>query len=545
VLLLIWQDQRDLSFGSLLQPGGVIGKTSPMTILAAWTLMQEGWKLNLGETLVRLGVLAAVYLVFTVAQRLLARHHVFRNAELALNLLALCLLVLLLLGPVLDQMNTQVRVGFRAAAVFLGVAIGLKLFDFVFFDQLARWRQKPPAPLVVRDLGRWGLALVCLVLIVRAFFPEANLNVLAVSSLVVGYIVGNATQDTLGNLFAGLALNAERPFQIGDWVTVGGHTGVVVDTTWRATRLRTKADDYIVIPNSAIGKESIVNFSRPTRNHGCYLTIGVSYDTPPNKAREVILAVLHEAPDVCQEPAPSVYLVNYGNFSIDFKVKFFIEDFARIDPIQSGVMDRLWYAFRREGISIPFPVQEEHYHDMAAEEKAARLAEQEAIRQTLAGAPLFQSLSPEELGRLAGGVKSKDYARGERLCRQGEAGDSFYLIRDGRVGVFMNTPAGPPTKVAELAPGAFFGEMALLTGEPRAATVIAESDVEVLRVSKQDFAGLLQANAELAGQLAAVLEKRLAHNQAAAANATPGGTAPETRSALAARIRRFFGLGSA
>ena len=103
-------------------------------------------------------------------------------------------------------------------------------------------------------------------------------------------------QDTLGNLFAGLALNAERPFQIGDWVTVGGHTGVLVDTTWRATRLRTKANDYIVIPNSAIAKESIVNYSRPTRSHGCYLQIGVSYDTPPNKAREVILGVLREAP---------------------------------------------------------------------------------------------------------------------------------------------------------------------------------------------------------------------------------------------------------
>jgi small-conductance mechanosensitive channel/CRP-like cAMP-binding protein len=516
-----------------------------MTILAAWTLMQEGWKLNPGESLVRLGVLAAIYLVFTAAQRFLARHHLFRNVELQLNLLVLFLLVLLLLRPVLDQMNGQVRLAIKAAALFLGVSIGLKLFDVLFFDRLARWRQKPPAPLVVRDLGRWGLALVCLVLIVRGFFPEANLNVLAVSSLVVGYIVGNATQDTLGNLFAGLALNAERPFQIGDWVTVGGHTGVVVDTTWRATRLRTKADDYIVIPNSAIGKESIINFSRPTRNHGCYLTIGVSYDTPPNKARQVILDVLREASDVCPEPAPSVFLVNYGNFSIDFKVKFFIEDFARIDPIQSGVMDRLWYAFRREGISIPYPVQDEHYHDMAAEEQAARVAEKQAIRQSLAGAALFQSLSPEELGRLADGVKSKHYARGERLCRQGEAGDSFYIIREGRVGVLMNAPAGPPTKVAELGPGAFFGEMSLLTGEPRAGTVTAETDVEVLRVSKQDFAGLLQANAELAGKLAQVLEKRLAQNQAAAATSTPSATAPETRSALAARIRWFFGLGPA
>jgi small-conductance mechanosensitive channel len=189
---------------------------------------------------------------------------------------------------------------------------------------------------------------------------------------VVGYIVGNATQDTLGNLISGLALNTERPFQIGDWVTVGSHTGVVVDTTWRATRLRTKADDYIVIPNSSIAREPIVNFSRPTRNHGCYQAIGVSYDTPPNKVRQVVLNVLAECPEVCAEPAPSVFLTGYGDFSVNFTIKFFIADFPRQDPIQSGIMDRLWYAFRREGISIPYPIQDCRERDAVVDQQVER-----------------------------------------------------------------------------------------------------------------------------------------------------------------------------
>jgi CRP-like cAMP-binding protein len=370
-----------------------------------------------------------------------------------------------------------------------------------------------------------------------------DLNVLAVSSLVVGYIVGNATQDTLGNLFAGLALNTERPFQIGDWVTVSGHTGVVVDTTWRATRLRTKADDYIVIPNSSIGKESIINYSRPTGNHACHLSIGVSYDTPPNRARAAILGVLREAPGVSQEPAPSVYLSSYGDFSINFTIKFFIVDYARVDPIQSGVMDRLWYAFRREGISIPFPVRDVRPRDVVADEQAQRLAEQDAIRQLLSGVDLFQSLSPEEMHRLVDGAKLKLFTGGENLCRQGEAGDSFYLIHSGCVAVLMSVAAGQPVRVAHLGTGAFFGEMSLLTGEPRSGTVTAETDVEVLCVSKEVFAGLLQADADLAGKLAAVLEKRMAERRTIMTASTASESAPETQFALAARIRRFFGLG--
>ena len=513
-----------------------------MTLLAAAGLAPDASTLNLADAAIKLGALLVIYLCFTVAQRFLSRKQLFRGIELQLNLLVLVSLALLFLGPVLDQMHKYVWDAFKAAAVFLGVSIGLKLFDLAVFDRLSRWRQKPPMPLVLRHIGRLGLALIALVLIVRGFFPEVNLNVFAVSSLVVGYIVGNATQDTLGNLFAGLALNAERPFQIGDWVTVGGHTGILVDTTWRATRLQTKANDYIVIPNSSIAKESIVNYSRPTRTHATNLQVGVSYDTPPNKARNVILGVLREAPDVCKEPAPSVYLVGYGDFAVNFTIKFYLEDYARLDPIQSGVMDRLWYAFQREGIPIPYPIRDLRHRDALADEQARHTAGQTAIRQLLSGVELFQSLSPEEMERLAGAVKVQLYARGENLCRQNEPGDTFYIICEGQVAVSINGPDGRSVTVAHLASGAFFGEMSLLTGEPRSGTVTAETDVQVLRVSKQDFASLLQADADLAGKLAAVLEKRNEGRRRAMTSAIARESVPETHSALAVRIKQFFGL---
>jgi small-conductance mechanosensitive channel/CRP-like cAMP-binding protein len=498
---------------------------------------------GVGTVVGRLALLALVYAVFTFIQRLAGkRSRLLRAVGLQLNLLGAVSLGMIILEPLLEAAPGFVMDGFLAAVVFLGLAIGLKLLDVLVFEVLAGWRQQSQVPIVVRDIGRWVLALVALVLVVRHFFPGVNLNVLAVSSLVVGYVVGNATQDTLGNLISGLALNTEKPFQLGDWVLVVGHTGQVVDTTWRATRLRTKAEDYIVIPNAVIAKEPILNYSRPTRAHGCHLTLGVSYETPPNKAREAILGVLADAPGVRADPKPSVLLSGYGDFSINFTIKFFIDDFLRLDAIQSGVMDRLWYAFRRAGISIPFPIQEEHQRDAYADEKVARAREREAIHALLASVELFAVLSPSEREQLEAGVTLLPFAAGECLCRQGEAGDSFYVMRTGQVGVTIRGKDGTAVRVASLGPGAFFGEMSLLTGEARAATVTAESDVEVVRVTAADFAGILARNAALSERLAAALETRVAQMAARLAE-TPGpGGAPEGRQALAARIRRFFGL---
>ena len=238
-----------------------------------------------------------------------------------------------------------------------------------------------------------------------------------------------------------------------------------------------------------------------------------------------------------------MYLVGYGDFAVNFIIKFFLDDYSRLDPIQSGVMDRLWYAFRREGISIPYPVRDLRQRDALADEQACRAVEQKTIRQLLSGVELFRSLSAEEVERLANSAKLHLYAAGENLCRQGEPGDSFYIIREGRVAVLVNGGEGRTVTAAHLTDGAFFGEMSLLTGEPRSGTVMAETDVQVLRVSKNDFAGLLQANAELAGNLAAVLEKRAEGRRTAMTTSITRESVPETPLALAVRIKLFFGLG--
>ena len=225
-----------------------------------WGTFQTGdWLSGLVSTLV-------AYILFTILQFVLRRNHFLRMIAFQLNLLALALLAIYFLTPQLAGLHLYVLSAVQVTAVFLLIVIGLRAVDIFFFDQLRRWRHQTPVPVVVRDIGRWALSLVVLVVLIRYFFEGVNLDVLAVSSIVAGYILGNATKDSLGNLFSGIELNTDRPFNIGDWVTMGNHMGQVVDTTWRATRLWTKTTGYVVIPNAVIAREPIMNFSQP---NGC------------------------------------------------------------------------------------------------------------------------------------------------------------------------------------------------------------------------------------------------------------------------------------
>jgi len=490
---------------------------------------------------------ALFYAGLTLLQRFLNRARIFKQISTSLNLLFLFTALTLFLAEPLGRLHPYVVSSIWAAVLFFLVYIGIRLLDVVLLDLVVRWRKRTPVPMVLRNVGRWLLSLVALVFVVKLVFPQVNLNVFAVSSIVIGYIVGNATQDTLGNLIAGLAQNAEQPFTIGDWVTVGGHTGVVVDTTWRATRLRTKSNDFIVIPNGMIAKEPIYNYSQPSRTHGYRVKIGVHYGASPDKVRQVVLEALRAIPEVLQDPPPRVWLSEYGDSSIVYTVRFFFSDFAHLDDIHSNVLSLIWYYFKREGISIPFPIRDVTMREVTREEEERqRRAEVEDIIRSLSKIEIFHPLSREELFSVASNLGEKIYAAGEILVRQGEEGDTFYIIRDGKVAVSVVDAEGRSTVVAHLGKGVFFGEMSLLTGEKRTATVTAEVDTTVLALSKAIFAEVLEANAQIAEGLAKVLEKRQRENLEKMAKTKElsqdklDATSSQT---ILRKIKSFFGLG--
>jgi len=487
-----------------------------------------------------------LYAVLTLAQRIFVRKvRLLRFSPIALNILFLLLSLNLFLGEKLALVHSDATNWNTAALLFMAAYLLIRILDYVIFDLILKKRSRAPIPVVLRDICRWILSTVALFVIVRTIFPGINLDVLAVSSIVIGYILANATQDTLGNLFSGLALNTESPFMIGDWVKVAGHTGRIVDMTWRATCLRTKMDDYIIIPNAAIAREAIINYSRPTVVHGYRLEIGVNYKVPPNKVRQTLMTVLESVPEVLKDPSPTIFLVKYNDFSIDYNIKFYSSNFEILEDIKSNIMELIWYHFKRNDIVIPFPIRNVNLHQVTPDEEQKRVVEDlNQKKALLAGVDIFKPLSEKEHLLLATELREEIYAEGEIILKQGDEGRSFYIIKSGDVGVSV-LRGKRDVKVAELAATGFFGEMSFLAGENCNATITAKTDTVVYALSHTVLGHILESNNTLAEELALVLANRAESakgrlDQDSQSQATIPVQIPS--SAILGRIRRFFSL---
>ncbi len=490
----------------------------------------------------------AVYAALLVVLRLGQGLSLIRRLSIPINLLGFACIIRLFLGASLGVIHPEVPRVFSSAVVFLTIYLAMRIAEIGVFDVLFIRQGRKPVPIVLRDIGRFVLTAVFLAVIIKAFFPGINFNVLAVSSIIVGYVLGNATQDTLGNLAAGLALNSEDSFSIGDWISVGPLTGQVTDITWRSTRLRTKSLEDIIVPNATLSKEILVNFSRPTPKLRIKIQVGVSYETPPNLVRQTLFDAVHDVPGIDADPAPKVRLVEYGDFAIVYETLFYIHDYEKLDDIRAELMNLIWYRFNRAGITIPFPIRDVRARQITREDDLA--AEQQRlhrIARLFAGVDLFSTLSDDERLTLAVGCQTRIFATGENIVVQGETGHSLFFIESGKVGVSVEQPGRARVSVGELGPGQFFGERSLLTGEVRSATVSALGDTGVVELGKAAFASVLQAKPDMAEHLGRVLAERdRARDEKSAGAGHARGHEPGSQKGrqFMIRILQFFGLSS-
>ena len=364
------------------------------------------------------------------------------------------------------------------------------------------------------------------------------------TSAVVGAVVGLALQDTLGNLFTGIALHTEAPFRVGDWVKVGDLEGKVEQVSWRATRLRTWYGDTLTIPNNEVSRRPILNYSLPKAPHSRVLQIGVNFQTPPNKVLSVLSGILDQVPGLPRDPAPALRIVGYHDFAIQYEVRYFVSAYDDYRRVEGEIFRLIWYHFRRHGIEIPFPVRNVYLHQAEAPQ-ATREAPASRLERALRGIDLFRPLTDDELRSAAQRFRHLHYAAGEPIIEEGDDGDSFFVIDRGEVEVQKDL-GGARRALAPLMEGQFFGEMALLTGERRAATVVASTDVDLFTIDKAASTTILVANPAIAVEISTILaERREALSQAEGditARFEPGTSKVALKEHILDRIRSYFGL---
>jgi small-conductance mechanosensitive channel len=412
-----------------------------------------------------------------------------------------------------------------------------RVFNAALFDFALRLRRRYEAPTLVRNIFTLLAFIILFVVTFRFVYPTYDLGALFTTSAIFGVIIGLALQDTLGNFFAGISLHADRPFQVGDVIVVGPqkHTGVVESITWRAIKIRTFQNHIVLVANATAAKEAIEVAPRDNLN-ARIVQFGTVYTDSPAKTIHVVREAVRDADNVSDKIKPIVRIRGLGDSSIDWEIKYWLDDYAKYNDTDALVRQRVWYALRRSGIAFAFPTRTLY---VERSKPARPITTGNEIADRLSAVDVFAPLSNDELRQLADATVGHVFAPGETLIRAGDEGSSMFVVHNGKVAVQVSDRGGPRT-VAELTEGNFFGEMALFTGEPRTANVVAMEETEVLEIGHAAMKHLFDTNPNLAESISLTIAERqadLARGSERAAQAS----LHESEGVLAS-IKRFFGL---
>jgi small-conductance mechanosensitive channel/CRP-like cAMP-binding protein len=370
----------------------------------------------------------------------------------------------------------------------------------------------------------------------------ADLFSLVTTSAVLTAVIGLALQQPIGNMFAGLSLQMDATLRPGDWIEVGNREGRIQRVSFRSTTLLTREGNMVYLPNRELTQAFVVNYTRPEPKRRSHIEVGFHYRHAPNEVRQALLDAISGTPGVLTEPAAEVVVDHFAESAVYYRILFWVSDYVRLPQIEGEVRVRTWYAARRANLEIPYPMRNVLIHQVnedGAEHRA--IAER---KRSLARVELFAVLEPEDRDELASRLSRHDFARGETIIEQGKPGDSLFLIAGGEVGVFLKAEGGE-RRLATLRAGDFVGEASLLTGEPRSATCVAESDVVCHVVTHAVLEELLHRKPALAEGLSQVLNLRQsaleAEREGLSAEALRARREQSGRQLLD-RIRNFFKL---
>jgi small-conductance mechanosensitive channel/CRP-like cAMP-binding protein len=440
------------------------------------------------------------------------------------------------LGP---DGKTAIERNWGALAIGIAAALLLiRLLDLLIFDVAFRLRRKATAPALLRQIIELVFFGLCLAILFQATL-HVSLTALLATSAIITAVIGLALQDTLGSLFAGVALHMEKTVQVGDMIRVGPSFGTIEELSWRAIKLRTLEGNIVLVPNNLASRERLEVYRRPGRPVARTVEVGLDYDTPPATARGLLQDAVKNLPGVAAYPEPSAIIKKFGDFAIVYELRYWLEDYARLIDLDSQVRERIWYRLDREGIAIAYPLIRQHQYAGGPLSRPRRgLQIPTAIDQL----DLFSPLSEEEKSQLAQGAQERRYAPGETIVRQGDRSSSMFLVQAGQLTVSIQGARGETRRLAMLQPGEAFGEIGLLTGEPRTATVRAQTEAVLIEITKDVLGPILESNPSLVEAFSEVMRERRQEAVELYDASKEEVEKPAGRSVLGGRIARFFGI---
>jgi small-conductance mechanosensitive channel len=429
------------------------------------------------------------------------------------------------------------------AVILLSTAVFVALVNRYVWDLYFEKKRQTLIPHFLREVVGGIIFLIVLLLVLSyGYHAETQLKGLLAGSGVAAIVVGFAGQNLFSGIIGGIAIQINRPYKVGDWLQVGERFAEVMEINWRSTRLRTNDNIYLDIPNNEMVSHEIVNLHYPTEVHAMRIRVGVEYKNPPNLVKDALFRAASTAKNVLAQPKVKIFLVDFAESAVIYEIKYYMGNHSRINETNDAVRTNVWYEFKRQGITIPFPIR-----TLQVERKAQPSIQDDQAEalSILRGEPLFECLSGEQLDHLVKQARLNIFGRGEPVIEEGSPGHSMFVLLRGEANVFVSKN-GSTIQVATLNAGDCFGEMSLLTGEPRSATVRAHRDCYVMEIGKPTMAEVLQSEPGYLVQLSELLAQRKMETEGILKEATRTGDQVlkerQYTATFLSRLRTFFQL---
>ncbi len=408
-------------------------------------------------------------------------------------------------NPVIQVLSTL------AAILGLGVLLSL-VSTYIKADAApSSWRAR--APRLFIDIARITLFAIGSLLILNNIWGLSITGAFAALG-IGGLVIGLALQDTLASLMGGIAILSEKPFSVGDWIDVDGVEGKVTDINWRTVRLRTRQEDLVVVPNIVFGNQLVVNNSRPEIEHVEVISLGFSYSDPPNAVKEMLTEVVEGTPNLMADRPIDIRCTSYDDFSVGYEVWLHIESYDIMPAVRSHFMTRIWYAAKRYGITIPFPIRTLHHYDAGVlDDPDAPDRVQRRVR-SLAESSLADPVADELERAAALADQPGPYATSSRLLRFG-AGEVLQIEGTPSKGlgiILTGTAVGlrDDDEVVTLKRGDVFGEQGMLGSKPNLLTIRALTDVAAIIVPGGMVDGIARTDFGFAEEISGIVQRRRA-----------------------------------
>lgn len=476
-----------------------------------------------------------------------------RTLYISLGLFCFALLGLLASG-LIREINREDLANIVRGTAFLieGLAVIRLAGPFVFRVILPLVRFTPAS--ILEDLA----VIFCYFLwaMVRLRYAGLDLSSLLTTSAVITAVLAFAMQDTLGNILGGLALQLDNSIKKNDWIKMDTITGRVVDIRWRSTLVETRNWETIIIPNSTLMKNAFevlgVRTGQP-RQWRRWVWFNLDYSIPPQRVIALTEKALRSAhiPHMAADPQPNCLMMNFdvATSTARYAVRYWLTDLAQDDPTDSIVRIHIFTALKRAGIRPAKPLQTIHMIKETEDQDARQQAREQArALAALRRVEIFSPLDEDEFLSIAEHLVHAPFAEGSTITRQGSVAHRLYILIAGEVEILLEDKGQRRTLAIVRAgePNSFFGEMGLLTGEPRSASILARTDVECYELNKTAFESILKARPAIAEDIARLMASRQVQLEAMRSKMseeTSGLLRTRRESDLTDKIRRFFALG--